>query len=160
MINDDGFDAAARKTIQIEGGYVNDPDDPGGETKFGISKRQYPKLDIRRLTKPQARAIYHRDYWLPMGCDQIASGRLAAKIFDIGVLTGVPRMSRILQQACNGLGAGLVVDGHIGPVTTGWINTQDPCLILNEVVALAETYLTGLGRKKCLQGWLRRVKEA
>ena len=48
--------------IEREGGYVNDPDDPGGETKFGISKRAYPHLDIKNLTEEHAADIYYNDY--------------------------------------------------------------------------------------------------
>lgn len=54
------------RVIKSEGGYINDPQDPGGETKFGISKRQYPDLDIANLTREQAKAIYFNDYWMPL----------------------------------------------------------------------------------------------
>ena len=70
-----------------EGGYVNDPDDPGGETKYGISKRSYPTLDIRDLTKDQAIAIYYRDFWLPTA-KQITDPELLPKVFNMGVLMG------------------------------------------------------------------------
>jgi lysozyme family protein len=49
--------------IRMEGGYVNDPVDPGGETKYGISKRSYPELDIKNLSPEQAKTIYKRDYY-------------------------------------------------------------------------------------------------
>ncbi|WP_425526518.1 glycosyl hydrolase 108 family protein [Xanthomonas oryzae] len=49
--------------LSHEGGYVNDPRDPGGETQWGISKRAYPELNIRALTRDQAIEIYRRDYW-------------------------------------------------------------------------------------------------
>ena len=52
------FKLAIPRVITNEGGYVNDPDDPGGETKYGISKRSYPALDIKNLTVEQATAIY------------------------------------------------------------------------------------------------------
>lgn len=52
-----------RKDGTLDDGYVNDPNDPGGETKYGISKKAYPKLDIKELTLEDALAIYHRDYW-------------------------------------------------------------------------------------------------
>jgi lysozyme family protein len=64
------FDEAFDVLIGHEGGYVNHPGDPGGETKFGISKRAYPALDIKALTLGQAKAIYRRDYWIPAGCDR------------------------------------------------------------------------------------------
>lgn len=55
-----------------EGGYTNDPDDPGGETKFGIDKRSHPGEDIKALTKERALEIYWRDYWVRNGCDALA----------------------------------------------------------------------------------------
>lgn len=84
------FYSAVSFTLKWEGGYSNNPADPGGETNFGISKRSYPMLDIKNLTIEQAKAIYYLDYWLPVEAanypypkDQI--------LFDIGVLTGVSR---------------------------------------------------------------------
>ena len=58
------FDKAMNFVGLMEGGYVNDPIDKGGETKYGISKRSYPNLDIKNLTKEQAREIYYKDFWL------------------------------------------------------------------------------------------------
>ena len=55
--------------IGNEGGYVNDPYDKGRETKYGISKKQYPHVDIPSLTLEQARDIYHKDYWCRYKCD-------------------------------------------------------------------------------------------
>ena len=57
------FDVAFEKLIGHEGGYVNDARDPGGETKYGISKRAYPDEDIAGLTLERAKQIYRRDYW-------------------------------------------------------------------------------------------------
>lgn len=57
------FQAAVSNVLASEGGYVNHPSDPGGETNFGISKRAYPHLDIRNLTRADAVDIYRRDYW-------------------------------------------------------------------------------------------------
>lgn len=56
-------------TVGLEGSYSNDPSDPGGETKYGISKRYHPTLDIKNLTLEQAEAIYLKEYWIPAGCD-------------------------------------------------------------------------------------------
>src|SRR6185312_16903801 len=63
------FLPAFKIVVGIEGGYSNDPRDPGGETKFGISKNAYPNLDIASLTLEQAQQIYLRDYWDACGCD-------------------------------------------------------------------------------------------
>lgn len=82
----------------IEGGYVNDPKDPGGETKYGISKRAYPQLNIRDLTPEGARAIYLKDYWTPAGC----AGQpwaLALAAFDCAVNQGVSVARLFLTEA-------------------------------------------------------------
>lgn len=90
------FDTLFEKLMGHEGGYVNDPRDPGGETKFGISKRAYPDVDIKGLTLDAAKAIYKRDYWdkLPAVPD-----RLRAVMFDCAVNTGLSRAVRLLQRA-------------------------------------------------------------
>lgn len=54
--------------LSVEGGLVNNPADPGGLTKYGISQRSYPDLDIRNLSIEDAKEIYFRDYWTPAGC--------------------------------------------------------------------------------------------
>ena len=58
------FTEAIGVILYHEGGYVNDKDDPGGETMMGISKRAYPNLDIKGLTEDDVKEIYHKDYWL------------------------------------------------------------------------------------------------
>lgn len=75
---------------KIEGGYTNDPDDPGGETKWGISKRAYPDLDIANLTLEDAIEIYRKDYWNPCNCDNL-DWPLACAVFDTAVNCGVKR---------------------------------------------------------------------
>lgn len=81
----------------IEGGYVNNPKDPGGETKYGISKRSYPELDIKNLTKEQAKTIYKRDYY-----DKIVSEGMtfaqAAFLTDTAVNMGVGTARRFWQD--------------------------------------------------------------
>lgn len=78
--------------LSEEGGYVNSPADPGGETNFGISKRSYPDVDIRALTKAQAIEIYRRDYWTPSGA-AVAPWPMCLAILDAAVLQGL-RMAR------------------------------------------------------------------
>jgi len=67
----DDFEKALKFVLKWEGGYANDPNDPGGETKFGICKRSYPELDISKLTLEQAKEIYYKNYWLKSGCDEL-----------------------------------------------------------------------------------------
>ena len=82
--------AAARDLLlEVEGGYVNHPNDPGGETKWGISKRAYPKEDIAGLTRERATTIYHQDYWVRIPADLPAGVRWFA--FDCAVHHGVAR---------------------------------------------------------------------
>jgi lysozyme family protein len=105
------FDKAFEILIGHEGGYVNDPHDRGGETKYGISKRAYPNVDIRNLTLQQAKDIYRNDYWDRMKCDSFPPF-LAVLVFDAAVNNGVGAATRWLQLA-----GGVTADGIIGPKT-------------------------------------------
>lgn len=78
------FNKVMNFILEIEGGYVNDPNDPGGETNYGISKRSYPNVDIKRLTESKAREIYERDYWRKFHCD-VLSYPLDMCVFDAAV---------------------------------------------------------------------------
>jgi len=81
-----------------EGGYVNDPQDPGGETKYGISKRAHPNVDIKNLTMADAAGIYAAEYWNVPRCDDWA-WPLCAYVFDTAVLQGPTTAIRLLQKA-------------------------------------------------------------
>lgn len=81
------FDAAFSIVVGIEGGYVNDPQDPGGETKYGISKRRYPNEDIPNLTLERAKFLFQRDYWNAHGCEQVGWTE-ALLVFDCAVNGG------------------------------------------------------------------------
>lgn len=81
------FDTAFGIVVGIEAGYVNDPQDPGGETKYGITKRQYPDLDIKGLTLEQAKSIYLRDYWNTHQLDTLENGK-ALLVFDCAINGG------------------------------------------------------------------------
>lgn len=97
--------------FMAEGGLVNDPNDRGGLTKFGISQRAYPELDIAALTEDQAREIYERDYWLPCRCADLPA-KVDQVVFDGAVLMGVDAVSRQLQKVVK-----TKVDGKIGVLT-------------------------------------------
>ena len=94
-----------------EGGYVNHPNDPGGETKYGISKKSYPDLDISSLTLDQALEIYKNDYW-----DKIRGDLLPYKIdtiiYDWAVNSGPYRAVKELQKY-----VGTTPDGVVGELT-------------------------------------------
>lgn len=84
--------------LQVEGGYSHDPNDPGGETKWGISKRSYPHLDIAALTEADAREIYERDYVQPV-LDCVKNDRLAFLVADSAVNHGLTRALAWLEDA-------------------------------------------------------------
>ena len=81
------FDKIIEFTLKYEGGYVNDPDDPGGETKFGISKRSYPNVNIADLTKIDAIKIYERDYWKAVDFGPM-DDKVKMALFDTAVNCG------------------------------------------------------------------------
>ena len=81
------FDRAFAVIVGVEGGYVNDPNDPGGETKFGLSKRANPDLDIKNLTLGMAQDRYRTRYWNPYNLDSLEYGK-ALLVFDTAVNGG------------------------------------------------------------------------
>lgn len=105
------FDDAVKFILDYEGGYVNDPNDPGGETKFGISKRSYPNLDITNLSIDHAKFIYREDYWNKVKGDWLPVA-LRLMVFDCAVNQGVTRSIKFLQKSL-----GLKEDGIFGPIT-------------------------------------------
>lgn len=91
------FKLALEFVLKWEGHYSCDPQDPGGETKFGISKRAYPDIDIKSLTKEEAAKIYEKDYWNVMNCDNLEKD-LAIVVFDSSVNCGVGRTKSWLAE--------------------------------------------------------------
>ena len=81
-----------------EGGYCNDPDDPGGETHFGIDRRSHPGVDIRNLTRDGAQAIYWREYWRRFDCERHAKP-LGEVFFNACVNCGAGRARKLLVEA-------------------------------------------------------------
>lgn len=92
------FARALDFTLLWEGGYVNHPSDPGGATKYGISQRSYPELDIKSLTRDEAGAIYRRDYWDRLNLDAVP-WPLCAAAFDYAVNSGCERARAALFEA-------------------------------------------------------------
>ena len=167
------FEIAVEKTLEFEGlGKISDDRfDPGGETKWGISKASYPEEDIARLTRDRALALYHRDFWHPL-YDQLTEQEVADELFDFGVNTsarGWPKVAvRIFQEAIRYLTIGpVVIDGMFGPKTLEAANALEPKLLLREFRARQAYYYADLvirqpdasepDKKRFLLGWLRRV---
>lgn len=113
----------------IEGGYVNDPQDPGGETNGGISKASYPQLEIRTLTRDDKKRIYYRDFWSPLQLDRIPP-RIALVVFDSAVNQGRDAAVKLLQA-----GIGASVDGIVGPETISKSRQLDEDEALARVMA-------------------------
>jgi len=160
------FDKAIPTILAHEGGYVNDPKDPGGETNFGISKRQYPFLEISKLTQEQAMGLYQRDYWLPI-YDDILSQAHATKVFDLAVNMGHRAAHRLLQKALRKYKhfykTDITVDGIFGPKTLGAVNDVFPSLLLNELRIQAAVYYVNLmvrkpGLVRFAYNWMRRAQ--
>jgi len=91
------FEKALAFVLKWEGGYSNDPNDPGGMTKFGISKRSYPELDISKLTLRQAKEIYYNNYWLKAGCTNMEFP-LNIIVFDTAVNMGRSMAKKLLNE--------------------------------------------------------------
>lgn len=92
------FDTAVDIILDLEGGYVNNPADPGGETKYGISKRSFPHLDIAALTREDAKKIYYTHYWKASGADKMPDP-LALMHFDTAVNMGISRAALFLARS-------------------------------------------------------------
>lgn len=108
------FEEIIPEVLKREGGYVNDPDDRGGETRYGISKRSYPDINIKELTVSKATKIYLEDYWIPSKAEKLPED-IRADYFDSVVNHGQGNAVKILQRAVNSTGSPkIAVDGRIG----------------------------------------------
>lgn len=147
------FDVCFDRVIGHEGGYSNDPRDPGGETNWGISKRAYPHVDIANLTREGAKALYLSDYWQKMGCDNMPLA-LAFQVFDFGVNSGVTEAIRELQNLL-----GIRPDGVVGPVTRINIqNLTDPMKFTVRYMAARLKFMTNCQTWGTFgKGWARRI---
>jgi lysozyme family protein len=117
MLTDYAFEFVV---IRLEGGdkITNNPTDPGGLTKWGISQKAYPALNIRAITEDQAFQIYQDDYWEKMRCDAFRPCA-ALMLFDAAVNQGVGGAIRMAQAT-----AGTMTDGLMGPQTIAAINAM------------------------------------
>jgi lysozyme family protein len=164
----DPFGRAFAIVIGEEGGFSDEPEDPGnwtsgtvGEgilrgTKFGVSAAAYPAVDIGSLTLADAQAIYRRDYWQRIAGDALAP-RLALLVFDAAVNNGVERAVRWLQVA-----AGSEVDGELGPHTLRQVNAASNPAELDRLCAEFQArrldFMAGLSTWRSFGlGWSRRL---
>jgi lysozyme family protein len=157
------FDLAIQTVLQHEGGYVNDPADCGGETKFGICQRSYPDVNIRNLDAADAKAIYRHDFWAPLHLDEVRDQAVASKILDSAVLLGKTAAVKLIQRALQNAGGGIVpIDGLVGPQTLTAINLASPLLLISEYRKLLAARFETLAvrvptNQKFLKGLLTRA---
>lgn len=148
------FDAFMPFIFEWEGGYDNDPDDPGGETKYGIDKRSHPNEDIKNLTKARASEIYFDSYWSDSLCDAMPA-LVGEVVMNIAVNAGPARAAKWLQAA-----VGATVDGDIGPKTIAAAGAfGSPRQLANILLDRTEAHYRSIARgrlAKFLRGWLNR----
>lgn len=147
------FDIAVEKTLAYEGGYVNDPKDPGGETNFGISKRSYPNVDVKNLTKAQAKEIYRRDFWNAVQGDAVKNQAAANSVFDMAVNAGPGTAKKMANKAASISGKASYLD--LNELQGGAFNTIFGKLRIAYYRALAAKRPSSA---KFLKGWEKRAK--
>lgn len=158
------FIKAVNLVLAAEGGYSDDPDDPGnwtggkkGEgdlvgTKYGISAAQYPTVDIKGLRATDAQDIYWRDYWKPNGCDEMPL-QVAVAFFDSLVNQGQERATIALQRALN-----VKADGILGPITLAAARGADQHHVAWQILSeRAYQYSGTKGFAKFGRGWFNRL---
>ena len=152
------FNRMIEVILRHEGGYVDDPDDLGGETKYGITKRRYPDLDIANLTIEDATEIYYRDFYLKLNLHYIEDDLLALHILDMGVNAGPSTAVKLLQA----LLPSVAEDGVIGPMTAEAVKEASNHVDMVDAYSAKRIqryyYVSTLrNNKKFLKGWVSRV---
>ena len=151
----DVFDTALEFTLRWEGGYSEDPADPGGATKYGISARAYPTVNIKALTVAAAGEIYRRDFWSYCHGDQLPP-RLALALFDTAINCGPAKAVRLLQQTLR-----VPADGVIGPqtITACWEKAEAAAIkdVLTEFLSRRVLFYADLTTfSRFGLGWVKR----
>lgn len=153
--------------LKHEGGWSDDPADPGGATNFGITLAVaqhhgiMTKDALHAITPDQVSSIYRADYW---HFDAVEDQRVATKLFDLVVNMGLGGAVRLAQMAMNTCGACLTVDGGWGPRTLACLNTMAPDRMLTLLCAAAAARYQDIvdhrpASSKFLRGWLARAAE-
>ena len=153
------FNEIIEKVLEHEGGYVNDKDDLGGETKYGITKRFYPNLDIKNLSREQAKEIYYQDYWIPSKA-KLLPKELRYPYFDCVVNTGQRRAVKILQQACNNKNSfEIKEDGLIGAATISACKKLEADRFISYRILFYSLLISdNPTQEKFWYGWYKRAK--
>ena len=159
------FERAVERVLANEGSYTCNPSDPGGETSFGICKREYPQVDIASLTRAGAVAIYFHDWWQRYLYSELP-GPIGAKLFDLAVNIGPAHAAHCLQRALRACGRQVDEDGLIGEATRTAAFAANQIALMaalrSEAAGYYRTLATskhgyGDGPNEFLRGWLNRA---
>jgi lysozyme family protein len=146
------FDTAFTKLLNNEGGLSNNSSDPGGLTKYGISQRAFPFVDIPSLTLDQAKQLYRSRYWLPLQCDKLPDD-VRFDVFDAGVNSGVMQAVKWLQEAVQ-----VEQDGVFGPITLAACQVLPGYVIHARMNGIRLQFMTNLSTWGVFsKGWARRI---
>ena len=159
------FNAAFDEVIGLEGGYSNDPNDAGGETNWGIAKRWHPEVDIKNLTKTEAKDIYWLKYWNPLKLALVINSSVTTEIFEQLINMGLYQAILHVQQSLNLLGLAVSIDGNLGPQTTKALNNLSAvkreaflkCMNGYQFIKYLVIITNDKTQKKFFVGWLRRI---
>ena len=160
MINN--YEYSLAQVLKSEGGYVNNPKDPGGETNMGVTKAAWSTWLKRTIMPGEMAQLTHADiipfykalYWDKSYCNQLPTG-IDYMVFDASVNMGVGQSIRLLQKSL-----GCVADGVIGPNTMKAINDADVKTLIDKFSAQKEMFYRSLATFATFgKGWLRRVAE-
>lgn len=146
------LDRAWKFIHTIEGGnkISDDPDDPGGLTRHGISQRAYPNEDIRNMTEERAKFLFERDYWKACKCDQLPE-TVAIAVSDGAYNQGARTACIILQEALR-----VEPDGVIGTKTLAAAKARPEGELLNEFLSRRLLRYAD-GKPKYRRGWMLRI---
>lgn len=155
------FNIAVQKTLVHEGGFVNNPNDPGGATKYGITQKDMPGVNIADITEEQAAEYYSENYWKPL-YSQIDDQAVASKIFDMGVLFGVGEAVKLLQIVLQEAFPSVTIDSDFGPNTLSAVNQAGAASLLEAYKTALVTYALRIAANKpnlriFVRGWGNRI---
>jgi lysozyme family protein len=155
----DNFENAVELVLKSEGGFVNDPQDHGGATNFGVTLKAWSEYvnrevgvqEIKDLTPLMVKPFYKRKYWNPAGCETLPKG-VDYAVFDFAVNSGVKRAIITLQKAI-----GADADGVLGSITQALVKQFDPLELLDKFSEEKKKFYQGLNQPRFEKGWLNRV---
>ncbi len=154
------------EVLRLEGGYSDDPRDPGGPTNFGITRAEWASVckvpissitpeDMQSLTLSEAASVYRKFYWNAMCCENMARG-VDLMVFQFGVNAGTDTSAQVLQQIC-----GVTTDGIIGPITLAAACRVVPVTLINRLAKQQiESYQGFSEWDEFGAGWVNRVRNA